>query len=73
MEMIILMEVKTNCYYHYNIDTLHEEPSPVPDKNETRISVFMARTIQMHSAYKTNLQTSEQQRTSFTCLFIATQ
>jgi hypothetical protein len=54
MEIIILLEMKTNCYYHYYLDTLHEEPSPVFDANETRISVFKASTIYIHTDNKTN-------------------
>jgi hypothetical protein len=46
-EVITLLVVETNRYYHYYVDTLDNGPSPVPDVTEHEISLFLAITIQM--------------------------
>ena len=46
-EIIALLVVETNCYYHDYIDRLDNVPSPEPDITEAKMSVFLALTIQM--------------------------
>ena len=46
-EIITLLVVETNCYYHNYIDRLDDGPSPEPDITEAEMFVFLALTIQM--------------------------
>jgi hypothetical protein len=46
-EIIPLLVVESNRYYHNYIDSLKDGPSPLPDMTETEMFVFLALTIQM--------------------------
>jgi len=46
-EIITLLVVETNCYYHDYTDRLDDGPSPEPDVTEAKMFVFLALTIQM--------------------------
>ena len=46
-EIITLLVVETNRYYHRCLDTLDQGPSTVPDITEAEMFVFLAVTIQM--------------------------
>ena len=46
-EIITLLVMETNKYYHDNLDRLDERPSPLPDMTEAKMLVFLALTIQM--------------------------
>jgi len=46
-EIITLLVVKTNRYYHDYVDRLDDEPSPERDVTEVEMFVFLALTIQM--------------------------
>jgi hypothetical protein len=46
-EIITLLVVETNRYYHNYIDILDDRPSPLPDITEAEMFVFIALTIQM--------------------------
>jgi hypothetical protein len=46
-EIITLLVVETNKYYHGHLDRLDEGPSPLPDVTEAEILVCLALTIQM--------------------------
>ena len=46
-EIITLMVVETNRYYHDYIDRLDDGPSPEPDVTEADLFVLLALTIQM--------------------------
>ena len=47
-EIITLLVVETNRYYHDHLDTLDEGPSsPIPDVTEAEMLAFLALTIQM--------------------------
>ena len=46
-EIISLLVVETNRYYHQYLDTLDHGPSPVPDITEAEMFVFLAVTVQM--------------------------
>ena len=46
-EIISLLVVETNRYYHQYLDTLEDAPSPVPDITESEMFLFLAVTIQM--------------------------
>jgi len=46
-EIITLLVVETNRYYHDYIDRLDDGPSPEPDVTEAEMFVFLALTIQM--------------------------
>jgi len=46
-EIISLLVVETNRYYHNYIDRLDDGPSPEPDVTEAEMFVFLALTIQM--------------------------
>jgi hypothetical protein len=46
-EIITLLVVENNRYYHNHIDRLNEGPSPLPDITEAEMRVFLAMTIQM--------------------------
>jgi len=46
VEIITLLVVETNRYYHDHLDRL-EGPSPQPDVTEAEMLVFLAITIQM--------------------------
>jgi len=46
-EIITLLVVETNRYYHDHLDRLDEGPSPQPDVTEAEMLVFLAVTIQM--------------------------
>jgi hypothetical protein len=46
-EIITLLVVETNRYYHDHLDRLDEEPSPLPDVTEAEMLVFLVITIQM--------------------------
>jgi hypothetical protein len=45
-EIITLLVVETNRYYHDHLDRLDEGPSPQPDVTEAEMPVFLAVTIQ---------------------------
>jgi len=47
VEIITLLVVETNRYYHDHLDRLDEGPSPQPDMIEAEMLVFLAITIQM--------------------------
>ena len=46
-EIITLLVVETNRYYHDHLDRIDEGPSPLPDLTEAEMLVFLAITIQM--------------------------
>jgi hypothetical protein len=46
-EIIALLVVETNRYYHDYVDRLEAGPSPEPDVTEPEMFVFLALTIQM--------------------------
>ena len=46
-EIITLLVVETNRYYHDYIDRLNNGSSPEPDVTEAKMFVFLALTIQM--------------------------
>jgi len=46
-EIIALLVVETNWYYHDHLDRLDEGPSPLPDVTEAEMLVFLALTLQM--------------------------
>jgi len=46
-EIITLLVVETNRYYHDHLDRCDEGPSPQPDVTEAEMLVFLAVTIQM--------------------------
>ena len=46
-EIISLLLVETNRYYHNYTDSLKDGPSPLPDITEAEMFVFLALTIQM--------------------------
>jgi len=46
-EIITLLVVETNRYYHDHLDRFDEGPSPLPDVTEAEMLVFLAITIQM--------------------------
>ena len=46
-EIITLLVVETNRYYHDYIDRLDDGPSPEPDVTEAEMFLFLALTIQM--------------------------
>jgi hypothetical protein len=46
-EIITLLLVQANCYYHNYRDRLDDGPSPQPDVTEAEMFVFVALTIQM--------------------------
>jgi len=46
-EIITLLVMETNCYYHDYIDRLNDGPSPEPDVTEAELFVFLTLTIQM--------------------------
>jgi len=46
-EIITLLVVETNRYYHYHLERLDEGPLPQPDVTEAKMLVFPAITIQM--------------------------
>ena len=46
-EIITLLVVETNCYYHDYINRLDDGPFPEPDVTEAETFVFLALTIQM--------------------------
>jgi hypothetical protein len=46
-EIISLLVVETNRYYHSYIESLKDGPSPLPDITEAEMFVFLALTIQM--------------------------
>jgi hypothetical protein len=49
-EIITLLVVETNRYYHDHLDRLDEGPSPLPDVTEAEMVLFLAMTIQMVQA-----------------------
>ena len=53
-EIITLLVVETNRYYHAHLDRLDEGPSPQPDVTEAEIFVFLAMNIQMGHCIGTN-------------------
>jgi hypothetical protein len=46
-EIITLLVMETNRYYHGHLDRTDNGPSPLPDVTEAEMLVFLARTIQM--------------------------
>ena len=46
-EIITLLVVETNRYYHDHLERLDEGPSPQPDVTEAEMLMFLAVTIQM--------------------------
>ena len=44
-EIITVLEVETNCYYHKYTDRLNNGPSPAPEVTEAEMFVFLAPTI----------------------------
>ena len=55
VEIITMLVVETNRYYHDHLERLDEVPSPQPDVTEAEMLVFLAVTIQMgDTAYGTN-------------------
>jgi hypothetical protein len=46
-EIITLLVVETNRYYHDHLDRLDQGPSPQPDVTEAEMRVFLALTISM--------------------------
>jgi hypothetical protein len=46
-EIITLLLMETNRYYHDHLDRLDEGPSPLPEVTEVEMLVFLAITIQM--------------------------
>ena len=68
-EIITMLVVETNCYYHDYIDRLDDGPSPEPDVTEAEMFVFLALTIQMGHGVRDKLTdywaTVDQQYTPF--------
>ena len=60
VEIIRLLVVETNRYYHGCLDRLDEGPSPLPEVTETEVLVFLAITIQRDIAHGTDRQTDRQ-------------
>ena len=54
-EIITLLVVETNRYYHHYLDTLDHELSPVPDITEAEMIVFLAVTLQMGHSLRERL------------------
>jgi len=54
-EIITLLVVETNRYYHDYLDRLDDGPSPDPDITETEMFVFLALTIQMRHGIRDKL------------------
>ena len=54
-EIITLLVVETNGYYHDYIDRLDDGPSPESDVTEAKMFVFLALTIQMGHGVKDKL------------------
>ena len=54
-EIISLLVVETNRYYHQYLDTLDQGPSPVPDITEAEMFVFLAVTLQMGHSLRVRL------------------
>jgi hypothetical protein len=46
-EIISLLVVETNRYYHDYTDRLHDSPSPEPAVTEAKMFVYLALTIQL--------------------------
>jgi hypothetical protein len=46
-EIVTLLVVDTNRYYHWAMDRLDNGPSPQPDVTEAKMFVFLTITIQM--------------------------
>jgi hypothetical protein len=46
-EMITLLVVETNCYYHQFLDNSDDGPSPQRDVTEAEMFAFLAVTLQM--------------------------
>jgi len=46
-EIITLLVLETNCYYHDYTDRLDDGPSPEPDVTEAEMFVFLALPIKM--------------------------
>jgi len=70
-EIITLLVVETNCYYHDYIDRLDDEPSPEPDVTEAEMFVFLALTIQMEHGVKDKLTDYWSTQISYTHLSTA--
>jgi len=51
-EIITLLVVETNRYYHDHLDRLDEGPSPQPDVTEAEMLVLLAVTIQMGQTHR---------------------
>jgi len=47
VEIITLLVVETNRYYHDHLDRLDKGPLPLPDVTEADMLVFLTITIQM--------------------------
>ena len=55
-EIITLLVVETNRYYHDYKDRLNDGPSPEPDVTEAEMFLFLALTIQMGYGVRDNLR-----------------
>ena len=55
-EIITLLVVETNRYYHDYIDRLDNGPSPEPDVTEAEMFVFMALTVLMGHGVRDKLK-----------------
>jgi hypothetical protein len=55
-EIVTLLVVKTNRYYHNYVDRLEAAPSPEPDITEAKMSVFLALTMQMAHCLRDQLR-----------------
>jgi len=47
VEIITLLVMKTNRYYHGHFDRLEDRPSPLPDATKAEMLVFLPIMIQM--------------------------
>jgi len=53
-EIITMLVVETNKYYHDHLERLDDGLSPQPDVTEAKVLVFLAVTIQMGHCIGTN-------------------
>src|SRR5215510_12576011 len=68
-EIITLLVVETNRYYHDHLDRIDEGPSPLPDVTEAEMLVFLAITIQMGHCIRDRLTDYWSRAENFHTLF----
>jgi hypothetical protein len=55
MEITTLLVMETKRYYYGHLDRINDGPSPLPDKTEAKMLVFLAITIQMGHSIRDKL------------------